>query len=330
MNFVVLALAAALVTMAVIFFWLKFGVGMPLDRANHRSLHVGAIPRIGGVAMVAGVAASVLLTSFAPPLVVPLLAALALFVFSSLDDWRSLPALPRLLGHLMAAVAVVAALPLPWVWLVPAALMVTWMTNLYNFMDGADGLAGGMAVIGFGACGVAAMSPMPAMASLCFAIAGAAAGFLAFNFPPARVFMGDAGSIPLGFLAGALGLTGWHAGIWSVWFPALVFSPFIVDATVTLWRRLLRRERVWQAHREHAYQQLALAGWSRRRLVWSAWGLMVATAITALVIRNRSTYWQGFTLSGWIMIYVFIMVRVDRYRRCRSTVAASPEMPNGG
>ncbi|MBK9954574.1 MAG: hypothetical protein IPP18_05395 [Rhodocyclaceae bacterium] len=191
-------------------------------------------------------------------------------------------------------------------------LALAWMTNLYNFMDGTDGLAGGMAVIGFGAYGLAAWANAPALSMTCMAIVGAAIGFLAFNFPPAKVFMGDAGSIPLGFLAGALGILGWREGIWPVWFPILVFSPFIVDATVTLWRRLLRGERVWQAHRQHCYQRLILAGWSRRRLVLVAWALMAAAAVTALFARSASSALQAGALFVWLVIYMGAWMMIER------------------
>ena len=194
----------------------------------------------------------------------------------------------------------------------PAVLALAWMTNLYNFMDGADGLAGGMTAIGFAAYAMAAASAASPIAPILFAICGAAAAFLAFNFPPAKVFMGDAGAIPLGFLAGALGLLGWQDGIWPAWFPVLVFSPFIVDATVTLWRRLLKGEKIWQAHREHGYQRLILTGWSRRRLVWVAWVLMAATALTALVARNVSSTLQVGALLLWVAIYTGAWKVIDK------------------
>jgi UDP-N-acetylmuramyl pentapeptide phosphotransferase/UDP-N-acetylglucosamine-1-phosphate transferase len=99
---------------------------------------------------------------------------------------------------------------------------------------------------------------------VCAGVAAAAAGFLCFNFHPARIFMGDVGSVPLGFTAGALGLVGWRSGAWPLWFPLLVFAPFILDATVTLLRRALRGEKVWQAHRSHYYQRMVQMGLGHR------------------------------------------------------------------
>lgn len=311
--------ASALVTAAILYLWLRRGAAMPLDVANERSLHRGAVPRIGGVAMTIGCAAAlIVLPPTAEAAAAPwaiLMAALGLFALSLVDDWRALPVVPRLLGHLAAAGVAAAVLDLPAAAVLPAVLALVWMTNLYNFMDGADGLAGGMAAIGFGAYAIAATPAAPGIATVGLAIAGAALGFLAFNFPPARVFMGDAGSIPLGFLAGALGLAGWRENVWPGWFPLLVFSPFIGDATVTLGRRLRRGERIWQAHREHAYQRLVLSGWSHRRLVLAAWGLMAVAAGGALALGRLSEAWQDGALLGWTMVLLGVFFVAGRRRR---------------
>src|SRR5262249_47507440 len=125
----------------------------------------------------------------------------------------------------------------------------------------------------YGAAAVAADAPF---ALVNFSFAAAAAAFLVFNFHPARIFMGDAGSVPLGFLAAALGTTGWLQGHWAWWFPPLVFSPFIVDASVPLARRLARGDRVWRAHRDHYYQRLVQLGWGHRRTALAEYMLMLA------------------------------------------------------
>jgi hypothetical protein len=166
---------------------------------------------------------------------------------------------------------------------------VAWITNLYNFMDGSDGLAGGMATIGFGAYGVAAwIGQDAALAALCLALSAAAFAFLVHNHHPARMFLGDVGSIPLGFLAAALGIVGWRNDVWPLWFPVLVFGPFIGDATITLVRRLLRRERVWQAHREHYYQRMVRMGFGHRGTAWTGYTVMLLCAGAALVGRAQA------------------------------------------
>ena len=182
-----------------------------LDRPNHRSLHVNPIPRIGGVAMIP--AALLTIALWAGYREIVLLTAL-LTVMSLLDDWRHLAPSARLLGHLAAALALVWTLlpDLPLVFVFGLAIAVAWITNLFNFMDGADGLAGGMALIGFGAYAAVAGATHPLLGAAALAVCGAAGAFLLFNFPPARVFMGDAGSIPLGFLAASLGPRGLACG----------------------------------------------------------------------------------------------------------------------
>lgn len=285
-----------------------------LDHPNERSLHTVPVPRTGGLGIMAGVAGGFLLLGV--PHWPVLAGALALAGISLADDIRGLPVLARFAGHLAVAAALVAlywsAFPHP---LLAAATVVAlgWITNLYNFMDGSDGLAGGMALIGFGAYALAAaLAGHAALAGASAVVAAAAAGFLAFNFPPARVFMGDAGSVPLGFMAGALGLAGWSAGAWPPWFPVLVFSPFIVDATVTLLRRALRRERVWQAHREHYYQRMVQLGFGHRGTALAWYGLMLAAGVSAVLGLHAAPPAQAALLAAWAAAYAVVMVLIDR------------------
>lgn len=289
------------------------------DHPNERSLHVTPTPRVGGLGVLAGAIPVALLQSSSETRVV-IACALALAVISALDDVRSLPIEVRLTAHLAAATVALLALAAPaatpaWSGLHVAAgvLAVAWMTNLFNFMDGADGLAGGMAIIGFGAFAIAAgQAHSPALAWTAAAIASACCGLLLFNFPPARVFLGDAGSIPLGFFAGALGVLGIVEGAWPVWFPLLVFSPFIVDATFTVARRALSGRTFWRAHREHLYQRLALAGWPRRRLTLAAYALMAAAATSALLALRQGEEVRCAIILGWLVVYALLVACICR------------------
>jgi UDP-N-acetylmuramyl pentapeptide phosphotransferase/UDP-N-acetylglucosamine-1-phosphate transferase len=197
-------------------------------------------------------------------------------------------------------------------------LALTWMTNLYNFMDGSDGLAGGMTMFGFFFYGVAAwLAGSTAFALANFSVAAAAAAFLVFNFHPARIFMGDAGAVPLGFLAGAFGIMGWLEHAWPWWFPALVFSPFIVDASATLARRLARRERVWEAHRDHYYQRVVQLGWGHRGTALAEYAVMAACGALALVALALPVAWQAAILAASIAVYGALIVAIGRaWRRC--------------
>src|SRR5450432_182974 len=225
---------------------------MPTDTPNARSLHRAVVPRGAGIAIWIGVAAAAAWLPQGGAWLVPL----ALVIGVSLwDDYRGVPVTIRLVAQTVAALAWVGA-SLPWPMLLAVVLAIVWMANLYNFMDGSDGLAGAMTVVGFGACAIAAWSRATAESQLMLAVAAATLPILALNWPPARLFLGDVGAVPLGFLAGALGFNGWQSGWWPVWFPILVFLPFIVDATVTLVGRLLSGQRVLEAHRDHAYQRL--------------------------------------------------------------------------
>jgi UDP-N-acetylmuramyl pentapeptide phosphotransferase/UDP-N-acetylglucosamine-1-phosphate transferase len=239
-----------------------------------------------------------------------------LLLISFLDDVRGIPATLRLAVHLAACGLFAAVVLLPGHGPLAVAittLAIAWMANLYNFMDGSDGLAGGMALIGFACYGAAAwLAGSTEFALVNFSIAAAAAAFLVFNFHPARVFLGDAGSVPLGFLAAAMGLIGWLQGDWTGWFPPLVFSPFIVDASVTLARRLARRENLWQAHRDHYYQRLVRLGWGHRGTAFAEYCLMLACGGLALAGQALTTEMQAAVLAAAALAYLMLIVLIER------------------
>lgn len=250
-----------------------------VDLPNARSLHVRPIPRIGGAGIVAGALLPALGLGLGWPVA---LGALLLAALSLVDDLRGLPAALRLGGHLLVAAAFTLSVfsGLPWWAGAGIVLLIGWMTNLFNFMDGANGLAGGMAAFGFSGLALPALAGgAENLGALCGMLAAAALAFLRYNFGTARVFLGDLGSIPLGFSAGAAGALGWAQGVWPAWFVPFVFAPFVADASVTLLRRALRGEPVWRAHREHYYQRLILMGWSHRRTALAYYALMAACVL---------------------------------------------------
>jgi len=295
-------------TLLLLVLLLKQAALLPLDHPNERSLHTRPTPRIGGLALFPGAILGCVVAG-AMDADARLMLGLAgiVFVVSIADDLRGLPVVLRFGAHLLVAFALALVLLGPSPMAVAAALAVAWMTNLYNFMDGTNGLAGGMAAIGFTSFGLASEAP-----GLSFALAGAALGFLVFNFDPARVFLGDAGSIPLGFLAGGLGLLGVVRGEWPWWFPLLVFSAFLVDATATLLRRLIRGEKVWNAHRDHYYQRLVRMGCSHRRLAQMAYALMAACGASALAMSRAGVTLQVLGLMTWALIYVVLLWLTER------------------
>jgi UDP-N-acetylmuramyl pentapeptide phosphotransferase/UDP-N-acetylglucosamine-1-phosphate transferase len=246
-----------------------------LDRPNERSLHAIPVPRGGGIAVVATILlAWVVLIGLGllPRATSPVLVgAVLLAAVSWIDDLRGLPAAVRLAAQLVAIGFVLRAGIPPGAmfqgWLpsaldgVATAIVWVWFINLFNFMDGIDGLAGseaaaiGLGLLLFAAVGV---GHDPGLMALGAGIAAAAIGFLVWNWAPARIFLGDVGSVPLGYLLGFLLLEQAARGHWKV---ALILPLyFLADATITLLRRLLRGEQVWQAHREHFYQRAVQRG----------------------------------------------------------------------
>jgi UDP-GlcNAc:undecaprenyl-phosphate GlcNAc-1-phosphate transferase len=287
-------------------------VGTIQDIPNERSLHAEPIPRTGGIALMAGILSGwmMLIQFWAWWIVLP---ALGLFVLSLLDDIRGLSPKARLFGHFAAALIVVVGTGISWLWSLPVLLFIVWMTNLYNFMDGSDGLAGGMALFGFSFYGIAALiHGNEAFAMMNFSIGAAALGFLYHNFHPARVFLGDAGSIPLGFLAAAFGVWGWQQGYWPFWFPILVFSPFVADATMTLFKRAWRRENLAQAHRSHYYQRLVQMGWGHRNTAIIEYALMLLAGVSALWGTDLDVKGQANLLAWWGAVYLGLTMWIDR------------------
>jgi UDP-N-acetylmuramyl pentapeptide phosphotransferase/UDP-N-acetylglucosamine-1-phosphate transferase len=233
----------------------------------------------------------------------------AISVLGLIDDLQPQPAWRRLVVQFLAAALVVGAgwenLPAAWSlfgeavprWLLGllSLFWLVWITNLYNFMDGIDGLAAGQAVIGASAIaivGFAAGAPLPALLGLL--LVAASLGFLAFNFPPATIFMGDVGSTAIGFFLASLPLVTERGAI-PVEVAALAIALFIFDATWTLFRRLLRRERLSVAHRSHVYQRPLSLGVGHRRITLTAWAGM-------LVVGGAAVIYPGFGLPGRLLL----------------------------
>lgn len=296
-----------------------------LDIPNERSLHDQPIPRTGGIAILTGLAAGLLtawfldgqqLATWPVLLSVCLLAGIAL-----VDDRHTLGAGPRLLIQISAVALLLLTREAPQpgtLILVAAGLFLVWMINLYNFMDGMDGFAGGMTVIGFATFALLGLQAGNIEFALaCAVVVAAATGFLLLNFPPARLFMGDSGSTVLGLLAGVVILYAHRETILPVWLGLLVFSPFIVDASVTLGTRMLRGEKFWQAHKTHYYQRLVEMGWGHKRTVLAEYALMIACSGTAVAAAQQSLPRQTVIIGGWAVIYAILIYMIHRAEQHR-------------
>lgn len=250
-----------------------------LDVPKPRSSHTVATPRGAGLGLVliVFVATGVLWLTGAlatAPTLALIGGGVPVALVGWLDDLRSSSVWFRASVHAVAAMIAVWALgglpflstgttqvPLGPAGSVIAALGIMWITNLYNFMDGIDGIAGTEAVLVAGACGWFLMhAGQPGLAGICAVIAGASLGFLFWNFPPSRVFLGDVWSGTLGYFFGVLALASERAFAVPLLAWLVLLGVFIVDATVTLAVRVLRAE-VWHApHRSHAYQRAVTSG----------------------------------------------------------------------
>ena len=279
-----------------------------LDIPNQRSLHAKPTPKLGGLAIMTSVIFSAILYCTELLYLVPFL--LALIALSLLDDLVSVKPLIRLAIHFLTAITFLFALDLQtnYLFLIILLFFLVWMINLYNFMDGSDGLAAGMAIIGFGCYAILSII----IGDLDFAIFNiiiitACIGFLFFNFPPAKIFMGDTGSIPLGFLCGALGIIGWYKLLWPLWFPLVVFSPFIIDSGITLLKRLINKESLMDAHRSHYYQRAILIGYSHKQVALFSYGLMICVGIVGILAAIINTQ-EIITLMFILLFISFVLM----------------------
>lgn len=337
------ALAAALsaITLRLL---RRRGVALPRDVPNARSLHARPVPRAGGYAVWLGfVPVAVVFAPAYPGGVAGWLPAwAALAAISALDDVREVPVVPRLAVHAGAALWAAAWLADGWPGLpggtasivmltLGVALVIAWSSNLYNFMDGTDGLAATMGAIGFAAYGLASLLPngeaiggaARASAPALFALAAAIVPFLVVNRPRASMFLGDVGAVPLGFIAAAFGAAGIAARAWPPWFPLLVFLPFIADATLTLARRAHRRERLWEGHRSHFYQRLAQLGAGHGGTLAAYGAAMMGTTATALACRAWSPASGWWALAAWIVVALMLFATIDYHWRKKTNIPAA-------
>lgn len=258
---------------------------------NSRTMHSGAVPQGGGApVLVAVIVAIVLAGSVDARMIALLIIAVGLAVISAINDWRDIAFPVRLATHFAAGVAAL-------MWVLPSELLVfggllpfvadrlvtlvalVWFINLYNFMDGIDGMTGVETITL--AVGCLLLAGGAQFGGLELALIGAAAGFLVWNWHRARIFLGDVGSIPLGFVLGVLLIQ--LAMTQSLAAAIILPLYYLVDATWTLVARIVRGESPWAAHREHAYQRAALAVGSHSVVVVRVAVCNVVLVVAALV-----------------------------------------------
>jgi len=243
-----------------------------IDKPGPRRSHTRPVARGGGVAIATAWLLCIVLVQTVTPAHAALAAGVIGFTLVGwLDDHRPLPVLLRLVPELVLAGALLSLIwPDEWGALVFAAtvVVVTGWVNLFNFMDGSDGLATSHAGFAAVALGLAfALSGEASWATLALALAAASAAFLVWNRPPAQIFLGDAGSLMLGWSLAFLGLVALLEDVATPSFCLILAAPFLVDALLTLALRVVRGQQWYTPHRDHAYQILIRCGWSHRQVL---------------------------------------------------------------
>jgi UDP-N-acetylmuramyl pentapeptide phosphotransferase/UDP-N-acetylglucosamine-1-phosphate transferase len=295
-----------------------------LDHPNDRSSHVVPTPRGAGLAVVPLIAGFWIALAIGwgdvadGALIWPAIAALFLCVLSWFDDLKGLPPLGRFCAHVVVVAALLyiqspgvlylqGLLPI-WADRLVAGFIWVWFINLFNFMDGIDGISGVETLtIGLGVAALATgASLIEPLAIPALVLAGAALGFLALNWHPAKIFLGDSGSVPLGLLLGWLLLQLAAAGAWAA---ALILPLYyLADATITIARRMLRGEKIWQAHRQHFYQRAVAGGSSHARV--SSMIALVNLGLIALAI--LSVRYPMVSLIGAAVVTALLLIVLHR------------------
>jgi len=299
-----------------------------VDIPNKRSSHIHPTPSGGGIAILVGwimivavmwfmdlVPAGIILAMGPPTLIIS--------AIGYIDDKVNLSSFLRLVTQLLAVTWFIyfsddlSTIILPWLAVVPflAALVVAisliWLINLFNFMDGIDGIAASEATFVLLAIGVlSGFAGSSVLMLLSFSLAGACSGFLCWNWPPAKIFLGNVGAASLGFLIGAIGLTAIEVGDLTPFVLVILLGVFLVDATVTLVRRMASGQRWYSAHRTHTYQKLAIRWSSHRRVTLIVCmvnvGWLFSLAISANYLTDYSWIIASMALAPLVLIALFV------------------------
>ena len=319
-------------TVLLTFLLMKIGLRKGvLDIPNERSSHTSPVPRGGGLA--------VIIVFFAFLFIAPsfvgvsvdysvwkslLIGGAIITVIGLVDDLGHIPARWRFLTHLFAAVVSLSLLTsLPEIALFGSsfdlgmfgylvfAISLVWFVNLYNFMDGIDGIAGVEAItaLGGGAL-IMSLQGQSDWLTLFGILAACISGFLVWNWPPAKVFMGDACSGFLGFTLGMLAIVTSTNGVMSIWSWLILFGVFVVDATTTLITRMVLGEQWFEAHRSHAYQILSRRYGSHRKITVGVLVINVVWLIPLALLSVEFPYWAAAICCIALFPLLFMAIRI--------------------
>jgi UDP-GlcNAc:undecaprenyl-phosphate/decaprenyl-phosphate GlcNAc-1-phosphate transferase len=305
------------------------------DIPNARSSHDRPKPRFGGIAIVGGFIVTFAgACIFVPGLreYIPLcIGASLLFGAGLIDDWRGLGVAARLAVQCVAAAIAIGTgtvldhvtLPMAGTvhfgWFAYPLTLVVFVAgiNFYNFIDGIDGLAAGAAVIaGAFFAAAALMVGQPALAIMSALLSASALGFLQFNFPPSRLFMGDGGSTFLGYCFAGLAVSGTRLepGV-PIFVPLLLLASLYVDAGLTIVRRMTRGERVFQPHRTHYYQRLLQLGFNHKQVTLVEYLVMVLLGVSALLYIRAGDLFAPFASAVWFSLFTLAILKIRALER---------------
>ena len=306
-----------------------------LDIPNNRSSHTVPTPRGGGLAIVIVLLLSGVVTLFLPQapidvLVCLLLATLAFSLLGWQDDKHDLPASVRFLIQLL--IAVFASGWLLWAavpgystsfallaLLLLSTLWIAWMANLYNFMDGIDGISAVESLIlGATTSYWFAISGVASMAIICIAVAGASVGFMRWNWSPAKIFMGDVGSLALGAFFAIIAIIGTTRLDIPFLAFLILYAVYLADSGVTLLHRIIKKEKWWQAHRSHFYQRAVQSGFSHAQVSLSVMALNIIFAVLAsLLIMGIINATAAMVVTMAILMPLMFLIN-SRFNRIKS------------
>jgi len=296
-----------------------------IDIPNGRSSHTIPTPRGGGLAFVVVFLVGISLLFCLGILELRVFLALLgggclIAAVGWLDDRRGLSALVRLCFHFVAAIWAVSwlegvpnlslgftELESSWWGSVLAVVGMVWLINLYNFMDGIDGIAGTEAVTVSAVAAILLWSQASNLAIPCLLLAAAVLGFLIWNWPPAKIFMGDVGSGFLGFVFAILAIWSENSGAVPLLIWLLLLGVFIVDATVTLVKRMARGDKLYEAHRFHVYQLAVQAGYSHKQVTLT---VLLINIMLGIVAVGALYYYDHLLLITLVMLTVLIVAHL--------------------
>jgi len=281
------------------------------DVPNQRSSHTKPTLKIGGV-IIFSIFFPTIYNEYYSFSINLLLPAFIIFIISFLDDLFHVSNLIRFLFHLFASIIFISLLPIDNIFIsMFFVISMIWITNLYNFMDGIDGLSVSMTIVGFSSFAyifyLKSAYDLSVISSLLVFVV---LPFFYFNFIKSKIFIGDSGATTIGFLAGALGLIGWTNELFPIWFPILIFVPFGADATLTLILRLYERKNPFQPHNEFFFHKLIFLGYPKNIVLYLYLFFMILSSLLAFFIIKCSIEVIYFSFYLYLILLLCILVYI--------------------